>query len=226
MAPTAAHGDTPFTMTITITAFERSPDGGKGLARDTRVRWALEEVGQPYEVRLVSFRAMKEPAHRALQPFGQIPTYEEGDLVLFETGSIVLHLAQRHPGLLPADANARARAITWMFASVNTIEPPILELQNAKLLERDKPWTPERLPLVEARIRDRLNPLSDRLGDAEWLDGAFSAGDLMMASVLLRLRASGILDEFPTLAAYVARGEARPAYQRAFAAQLAVNAAP
>jgi glutathione S-transferase len=226
MAPTAAHGDTAFTMTITITAFERSPDGGKGLARDTRVRWALEEVGQPYQVRLVSFRAMKEPAHTALQPFGQIPTYEEGDLVLFETGSIVLHLAERHPGLLPADASARARAITWMFCSVNTIEPPILELQNAKLLERDKPWTKERLPLVEARVRDRLKPLSDRLGDAEWLDGAFSAGDLMMASVLLRLRASGILDEFPTLAAYVARGEARPAYKRAFAAQLAINAAP
>ncbi len=108
-------------MTITITAFERSPDGGKGLARDTRVRWALEEVGQPYEVRLVSFRAMKEPAHLALHPFGQIPTYEEGDLALFETGAIVSHIAERHAGLLPDDANARARAITWMFAAVNTV---------------------------------------------------------------------------------------------------------
>ena len=176
-------------MTITITAFERSPDGGQGLARDTRVRWALEEVGQPYEVRLVSFRAMKEPAHLALHPFGQIPTYEEGDLALFETGAIVLHIAGRHTaGLLPKDPNARARAITWMFAAVNTLEPPILELANAKLLE-----------------------------------GAFSAGDLMMASVLLRLRSSGMLDEYPKLAAYVARGEARPAYKRAFAAQLAVN---
>ena len=210
-------------MTITITAFERSPDGGKGLARDTRVRWALEEVGQPYEVRLVSFPALKQPAHRARNPFGQIPTYEEGDLTLFETGSIVLHIALHHAGLLPADANARARAITWMFASLNTIEPPILELQNAKILERDRPWTKERLPLVHERIRDRLRPLVERLGDADWLDGAFSAGDLMMASVLLRLRASGILDEFATLAAYVARAEARPAYQRAFAAQLAVN---
>jgi glutathione S-transferase len=210
-------------MIPTITAFERSPDGGKGLARDTRVRWALEEVGQPYEVRLVSFRAMKEPAHLAIHPFGQIPTYEEGDLALFETGSIVFHIAERHAGLLPEDANARARAITWMFAAVNTVEPPILDLVIAKFVEGDKPWTQERLPLVEDRIRTRLKQLSARLGDAEWLDGAFSAGDLMMASVLLRLRASGILDEFPNLAAYVARGEARPAYKRAFAAQLAVN---
>jgi glutathione S-transferase len=213
-------------MAITITAFERSPDGGKGLARDTRVRWALEEVGQPYEVRLVSFRAMKEPAHLALHPFGQIPTYEEGDLALFETGAIVLHVAQRHAGLLPDDANARARAIAWMFAAVNTVESPILELATARLFEADKPWHAARLPLVEDRVRDRLNRLSVRLGEADWLDGAFSAGDLMMASVLLRVRSSGILDEYPNLAAYLARGEARPAYQRAFAAQLAVNKAP
>ena len=213
-------------MTITITAFERSPDGGKGLARDTRVRWALEEAGQPYEVRPVSFRAMKEPAHLALHPFGQIPTYEEGDLALFETGAIVFHIAQRHTGLLPEDADARARAITWMFAALSTIEPPILEFANAKLLESDKPWSKERLPLVTDRVRDRLKPLSARLGDADWLDGAFSAGDLMMVSVLLRLRPSGLLNEYPNLAAYVARGEARPAYQRAFAAQLAINAAP
>ena len=211
-------------MTITITAFERSPDGGKGLARDTRVRWALEEVGQPYEVRLVSFRAMKEPAHLSLHPFGQIPTYEEGDLALFETGAIVFHLAQRHAGLLPDDANARARAITWLFAALNTVEPPILDLSIAKFQEGDKPWSKERLPLVEDRIRNRLGPLSARLGDADWLDGAFSVGDLMMVSVLLRLRPSGILDEFANLAAYVARGEARPAYKRAFAAQLAINA--
>jgi glutathione S-transferase len=211
-------------MTIVITAFERSPDGGKGLARDTRVRWALEEVGQPYDVRLVSFRAMKEPAHIALHPFGQIPTYEEGDLVLFETGAIVFHIAERHAGLLPDDADARARAITWMFAALNTIEPPVLDLSIAKFQEGEKPWAKERPPLVMDRIRDRLRPLAARLGDAEWLDGAFSAGDLMMVSVLLRLRASGILDEFPTLAAYVARGESRPAYKRAFAAQLVVNA--
>jgi glutathione S-transferase len=187
------------------------------------VRWALEEAGLAYEVRLVSFRAMKEPAHLAIHPFGQIPTYEEGDLALFETGAIVLHIAQKHAGLLPIDANARARAITWMFAAVNTIEPPILDLSNAKIHERDKPWANERLPLVEERIRNRLEPLSRHLSNADWLDGAFSAGDLMMVSVLLRLRASGILDEYANLAAYVARGEARPAYRRAFAAQLAVN---
>jgi len=213
-------------MTITITAFERSPDGGKGLARDTRVRWALEEVGQAYEVRLVSFEAMKAPAHLALHPFGQIPTYEEGDLALFETGAIVFHIAQRHPGLLPADANGRARAITWIFAALSTVEPPILELGTAMFAEGGRPWTAERMPLIEDRIRDRLKQLSVRLGDADWLDGAFSAGDLMMASVLLRLRASGLLDEYPSLSAYVARGEARPAYQRAFAAQWAVNKPP
>jgi len=210
-------------MTITITAFEKSPDGGMGLARDTRVRWALEEVGQSYNVRLVSFAAMKEPAHLALHPFGQIPTYEEGDLAIFETGAIVFHIAERHPGLLPNDANARARAITWMFAALNTVEPPILELTNARILEGDKPWAQERLPLVRERIRTRLAPLSTRLADADWLDGPFSAADLLMVSVLIRLKMSGLLNEFPNLAAYVARGEARPAYQRAFAAQLAVN---
>ena len=210
-------------MAIVITAFERSPDGGKGLARDTRVRWALEEAGLPYDVRLVSFPALKEPAHLALHPFGQIPTYDQGDLALFETGAIVFHIAQHHAGLLPDDANARARAISWMFAAVNTVEPPILELVTAKILEGDKPWSKDRLPLVVDRIRERMSQLSVRLGDADWLDGAFSAGDLMMVSVLLRLRPSGILDEYPNLSTYVARGEARPAYKRAFAAQLAVN---
>jgi glutathione S-transferase len=209
-------------MTPTITAFERSPDRGKGLARDMRVRWALEEVGQPYEVRLVSFGAMKEPAHRALHPFGQIPTYEEGDLALFESGAIVLHIAERRAGLLPDDANARARAITWMFAALNTVEPPILDREITRLLEGDKIWYEQRLTLVEDRIRGRLGDLSGRLGDAEWLDGAFSAGDLMMVAVLLRSKASGMLEKYPNLSAYVARGEARPAYQRAFEAQLAV----
>jgi glutathione S-transferase len=205
-----------------ITVFERSPDRGKGLARDMRVRWALEEAGQAYEVRLVSFSAMKEPAHRALHPFGQIPTYEEGALTLFESGAIVFHIAEHHTGLLPDDANARARAITWMFAALNTVEPPILDLQTTRFQEADKAWYEQRLPIVEDRIRDRLRELSDRLGSADWLDGAFSAGDLMMVSVLLRLRASGLLDEYPNLSTYVARGEARPAYIRAFDAQLAV----
>lgn len=210
-------------MTITITAFERSPDGGKGLARDTRVRWALEEVGQPYRVRQVSFAALKEPAHLSLNPFGQIPTFEEGDLALFETGSIVFHLAQQHKGLLPQAANARARAITWMFAALNTVEPPILELVTARIFEREKPWAADRLPIVQERVRARMNQLEAHIGDA-WLEGEFSAGDLMMVSVLLRLKPSGMLDEFPKLAAYVARGEARPAYVRAYEAQLPENA--
>ena len=209
-------------MTPTITAFERSPDRGRGLSRDVRVRWALEEVGQPYDVRLLSFKAMKEPAHLALNPFGQIPTYEEDDLALFESGAIVFHIAERHGGLLPADANARARAITWMFAALSTLEPPVIDLQIAKLVEREKPWYEQRLPAVEERLRKRLGELSARLGDADWLDGEFSAGDLLMVSVLLRLTPSGMLDGYPNLAAYVARGEVRPAYKRAFDAQLAV----
>ncbi|HXA40337.1 MAG TPA: glutathione S-transferase family protein [Phenylobacterium sp.] len=209
-------------MSPTITAFERSPDRGRGLARDMRVRWAFEEVGQPYDVRLLSFGEMKEAAHRALHPFGQIPTYEDGDLALFESGAIVLHIAERHAGLLPDDANARARAISWMFAALSTMEPPIVDRTTAILVERDRTWHEQRLPLVEDRIRGRLGELSDRLGDADWLDGEFSAGDLLMVSVLLRLSGSGILEEYPNLSAYLARGEARPAYQRAFAAQLAV----
>jgi len=209
-------------MIPTITAFEQSPDRGKGLARDMRVRWALEEVNQPYDVRLVSFSEMKEPAHRALHPFGQIPTYEEGDLALFESGAIVFHIAERHAGLLPNDANARARAITWMFAALNTVEPPLVNREIAMREERDKPWYEQRLRVVEDRARKPLGELSSRLGDADWLDGAFNAGDLLMVAVLRWLKESGILDEYPNLSAYVARGEARPAFKRAFDAQLAV----
>ena len=209
-------------MTPTITAFESSPDRGQGLARDMAVRWALEEVGQPYDVRLVSFRAMKEPAHLALHPFGQIPTYEEGDLALFESGAIVLHIAERHAGLLPGDANARARAIAWMFAALTTVQGPIIEREAAVLMERDKPWHAERLPMLDDRVRVRLGELSSRLGDADWLDHAFSAGDLLMVTVLRRLGGSGLLEHYPNLAAYVARGEARAAFKRAFDDQLAV----
>lgn len=211
-------------MTITISAFERSPDGGKGLARDTRVRWALEEVEQPYEVRLVSFAALKQSAHLKLHPFGQIPTYEDGNLVIFETGAIVLHIAEQYAGLLPDDAKAKSRAISWIFAALNTIEPPILDLSIAKVVENDKAWSEQRLPLVKDRIRNKLKQLSAYLGEKSWLEDEFSVGDLMMISVLLRLRASGILLEFPNLDDHVTRGESRPAYQRAFAAQLAINA--
>lgn len=209
-------------MTITITAFERSPDRGRGLARDMRVRWALEEVGQPYDVRLLSFSEMKEPAHLALHPFGQIPSYEEDALVLFESGAIVLRIAECHAGLLPDDPNARSRAIAWMFAALSTVEPPIVEREMAMLVENDKHWHQARLPLLKDRIFNRLNQLSNRLSDAKWLDGAFSAGDLLMASVLQRLKGSSLLEGYPNLESYVARAEARPAYKRAFAAQLAV----
>lgn len=209
-------------MTLTITAFESSPDRGRGLARDMAVRWALEEVGQPYDVRLVSFSEMKQPAHRALHPFGQIPTYEEGDLALFESGAIVLHIAEHHPGLLPEDAAARARAIAWMFAALTTVQAPIVEREAAVLLERDKPWHAERDSILEQRVRVRLGALSQRLGDAEWLDREFSAGDLLMVNVLRRPAGSAFLGDYPNLAAYVARGEARPAFKRAFEAQHAV----
>jgi len=207
---------------ITITAFEASPDRGQGLARDMRVRWALEEVGQPYEVRLVSFTAMKQAAHKARQPFGQIPSYEEGDLTLFESGAIVLHVAERFGGLLPQEMNARARAIGWMFAALNTIEPPVFDRALAVILEREAPWFAQRMEGLENGIGARLRDLSAWLGDGEWLEGAFSAGDLLMVSVLRRLEGSALLTAYPNLAAYVARASARPAYQRAFAAQLAV----
>jgi glutathione S-transferase len=204
----------------TITAFANSPDRGRGLARDMPVRWALEEVGQPYDVRLVSFAEMKEPPHLARQPFGQIPTYEEGGLCLFETGAIVLHIAETHGGLLPEEPNARARAIAWMFAAKSTVEPPIVEREAAILFERDKSWFDDRLPLLDDRVRVRLRDLSRRLGNADWLDGEFTAGDLMMINVLRRPAATPLLDE--NLASYVARGEARPAFKRAFDAQLKV----
>ncbi len=212
-------------MIATITAFEQSPDRGRGLARDMAVRWALEEVGQPYQVRLLSFAAMKEAAHRALHPFGQIPTYEQGDLALFESGAIVLHIADRHAGLLPDNADGRARAVGWTVAALSTIEPPIIEREMAILTEGDRDWFAARQPLLDERIHKRLAALSSRLGTADWLDDAFSAGDLMMVSVLRRLEGSPILDGYPNLSAYVDRASARPAFRRAFEAQRAVFAA-
>ena len=210
------------TVTPTITVFRNSPDEGQGQARDTRVRWALEELGLPYDVATVSFEEMRHPTYKARQPFGQIPLYEEGDLVLFESGAIVLHLAQNHPGLLPQEPNARARAAMWVFAALATIEPPIVEREQVDYVESDRSWYAARLPLLDDRIRTRLRDLAARLGDAEWLDGPFTAGDLMMVMVLRRMNGSALLREFATLSAYVARGEARPAFQRAFAAQRAL----
>lgn len=209
-------------MAITITAFADSPDQGAGLARDMIVRWALEEVGQPYDVRLVPWADFKKPEHRKRQPFGQIPTLEDGGLVLFESGAIVLYIAERFPGLLPADANGQARAKTWMFAAVSSVEPLIVQMEVSEYLESDKSWNAERAPLVADRVRSRLSELSARLGDADWLDGAFSAADVLMVQTLRRLEGQAPLTEFPTLVAYVERGKARPAFKRAFAAQLAV----
>ena len=206
----------------TITAFARSPDRGRGLARDMPVRWALEEVGQPYEVRLLSFAELKDSAHVGRHPFGQIPTYQEGELDLFESGAIVLHIALHHAGLLPQNANARARAIAWMFAALSTVEPPIVERQTAILLEKDTSWYKERLPILDERVRVRVEQLSRRLGDADWLEEDFSAGDLLMINVLRRPAGAEIAKQFPNLAAYVARGEARPAFRRAFDAQYEV----
>ncbi|HEV2081975.1 MAG TPA: glutathione S-transferase family protein [Brevundimonas sp.] len=206
----------------TLTAFERSPDRGRGLARDMRVRWALEELDVPYEVRLQSFAELKRPEHLARNPFGQIPTYEDGDLTLFESGAIVLHLAERHDGLLPKDAGARSRAIMWMFAALNTVEPPVFDRSLVGVLEKDRPWFEERLATLDERITARLGQLSAHLGDADWLDGEFSAGDLLMVTVLMRLKDTGLLDPWPNVAAYLARGEARPAFRRAFNAQRAV----
>mgnify|MGYP001809751917 CR=1 FL=1 len=212
-------------MTPTITAFKSSPDRGRGLARDMRVRWALEEVGQPYKVRLVTFESMKQPAHKAIQPFGQIPTYEEGDFALFETGAILLHIAEHHPGLLPTDAKARARAIAWMFAALNTVEPPVFDRSLATILERDKPWFQERVKGLDEIIRKRLTDLSAALGEKDWLNGDFTAADILMVTTLRRLQGTGLLEEQANLPPYVARAEARPAYQRAFDDQLAVFAA-
>ncbi len=187
-----------------------------------RVRWAFEEVGQPYDVRLISMKGLKEPEHRLRNPFGSIPTYEEGDLVLFESGAIILHIAEQHEGLFPNDVNARARVITWLFAALNTVEPPIVEWEMAQYFEKDKSWRDEHKAIIERNIRSRLDDLSKRLGDADWIDGDFSAADILLVLVLRRLDGSGIVEEYSNLAAYVSRGKERAAYKRAFEAQLAV----
>ncbi|WP_235303200.1 glutathione S-transferase family protein [Sphingopyxis sp. MWB1] len=202
-----------------ISVFERSPDQGRGLARDMPVRWALEEVGRPYTTRPLSFAAMKADAHRARHPFGQIPTFEEGGLVLFESGAILLHIASHYPGLLPAEPHVRARAIGWLFAALSTIEPPILDRERAHYLEKDEPWYAQRMPLLDQAIRSRLTDLSRRLGKADWLDGDFSVGDLAMVSVLRRIEGAGLYELFDNITAYVARATARPAFTRAFEAQ-------
>ena len=210
-------------MKPTITVFADSPDGGQGLARDMRVRWALEEIGQDYEVRKVPFAKLKEAEHRARHPFGKIPVYEDGGLTLFESGAIALHLAESHAGLLPSDAVGRSRAIVWLFAALNTVEPPVIDREGYLILEKDKPYFHDRLPMLDDRVRERLAEVSAYLGERDWLEGEFTVGDLMMIEVLLRLKDAtlkgGLLEEFSNLAAYVERGEARPAFKRAFEGQ-------
>ena len=216
-------------MTVTITAFDWVPDFAKGQVRDLRVRWALEEVGEPYDVRYLSQGEQKQADHRARQPYGQVPTLEDGDLTLFESGAIVHHIASTRPGLLPADQAGCARALEWMFAALNTVEPPIMDLAIVTLFEADKPWSKPRQPAVEARIHERLAELSERLGTREWLDGeTFTAGDLLMAAVLRIVEGEGLVERYANLAAYVQRATARPAFARALADQLAgfTGAAP
>lgn len=210
------------TSPITITAYDWVPDFAKGQVRDLRVRWALEEVGQPYAVRLLPQGDQKADPHRARQPFGQVPTYEEGGLTLFESGAIVLHIADRFGTLLPEDRDARARAVEWTFAALNTVEPPLSDYAIATLFEADKPWSKPRLPAVLERIDERIGELSRRLGDRTWLDGdTFTAGDLLMIAVLRMTDGTDMLAQYPNLKAYVARGTARPAFKAALEAQMA-----
>jgi len=206
---------------ITITAFDWAPDFARGQVRDLRVRWALEETGQDYCVRSLAQGQQKKLAHRALQPFGQVPTYEEGDLTLFESGAIVWHIADRFPGLMPEGPAGRCRALEWLFAALNTVEPPIMDRAQMTIFEAMEPWSAPRLPGVDERITERLQETSDRLGTADWFGGSFSAGDLMMVSVLRIIEGEGLVEAFPNLSRYIARATGRPAFQQALADQLA-----
>jgi glutathione S-transferase len=206
----------------TITAFDWVPPFAQGQVRDLRVRWALEEVGEPYDVHYLKSGEQKEPAHRALQPFGQVPTFEDGDVTLFESGAIVLHIAERYGTLLPDSLPARARAIEWMFAALNSVEPSIMDLSFVNIFERDKPWSAPRRGSVEQRIDQRLADLSIRLGGQSWLDGeTFTAGDLLMVTVLRIIIGQRLVEKYDNLAAYMQRGIDRPAFQRALKAQMA-----
>ena len=204
-----------------ITTLAHVPPFARGFVRDLRPRWAFEEVGQPYEVELI--RDCKNAMHRRFQPFGQVPTYRDEDMELFESGAIVLRIAERAGKLLPANPCARMKAIQWMFAALNTVELRVMEFIINEVFEADRAWAAERRPLVQAYLDERLQDLQTRLGDAPWLEGGeFTVGDLTMVSVLGGLRNTGLLQRFPGLAAYVARGEARPAHRKAMADHLAV----
>lgn len=206
---------------IRVSAFRWVPPFAQGLVRDLRVRWALEEAGLPYEARLIGPEDKSSADYRRLQPFGQVPAFEEDGLVLFESGAIVLHIAERSPALLPADPKGRARARTWAFAALNSVEPHAQNLAEIDLFNADRDWARVRRPAVLARLTTRLNEVATALGDREYLEGRFSAGDLLMTTVLRILRHTDLLrSDFPVLDAYRMRCEARPAFGRALAAQM------
>ncbi|WP_163996575.1 glutathione S-transferase family protein [Pyxidicoccus caerfyrddinensis] len=206
---------------ITISAFKWVPPFAQGVVRDLRVRWALEEAGLPYEARLIDPNVQASAEYRALQPFGQVPIFEENGLKLFESGAIVLHIASRSEVLLPSDAAGKARAMTWVFAALNSIEIHVQQLAEIDLFAADKEWAKLHRPDVEKATLRRLRELATWLGDREYLEGRFTVGDLMMTTVLRTLRHTHLLDAEPKLKAYKERCEARPAFQRALKAQMA-----
>ena len=207
---------------IRLTAFAWVPPFAQGLVRDLRIRWALEEAGEPYEERLLQQGEQDSTGYRALQPFGQVPVYDEDGLTLFESGAILLHIGERSDVLLPRDHAARARAIQWVFAALNSIEPHVQNLALIDLFYTDEDWAKQRRPGAAAFVERRLDALAARLGDREYLDdGRFTAGDLMMTTVIRILRHTELIASRPTLHAYQLRCEARPAFQKALADQLA-----
>ena len=206
---------------IEISAFNWVPDFAKGLVRDMRLRWALEEAGIPYRVRRLDAMAERPQDYFQEQPFGQVPIFVEGDLHLFESGAILLHIGEKSGTLLPKDEIGRARATCWLIAALNSIEPMIFELINIDIFNAGEEWARLRRPEAERKVRDRLQRLADWLGDQDYLEGRFTVADLLMTTVLRSLRHTQLVGEQPRLAAYVARCEARPAFQRALAAQLA-----
>lgn len=205
-----------------VTAFRWVPDFAAGLVRDLRIRWALEEIGRPYRVRLLDALNPRPADYFLEQPFGQVPAYRDDEVQLFESGAILIHLGLGDERLLPTDANGRGRAIAWLIAALNSVEPMIFELINIDIFNRGQDWTKERRPQVVEKIEARLELLADALGDKEWFEDRFSIGDLMMVAVLRTLRHTDLVSRQPRLAALVERGEARGAFQQALADQLAV----
>lgn len=210
---------------IEITALEHVPDGAKGLVRDIRVRWALEEAGLPYSTRLLGMRmdlrGERPEAYLAQNPFGQVPVFRQGEVTMFETGAIVLHIGESSEALLPRDPHGRGRAASWLVAALNSVEPEVWAYAALNFFYSGEDWAKQAAPIYKENARKRLEPVAAYLGDKEWLEGSFTAGDLMMVAVLRIFARTDLVGEFPTLAAYVTRGDERPAFQRALAAQLA-----